>query len=338
MAKPGETQNTGNTGVATNDTNEMGDIFRAMGGDDDQNVVVDENYIGGEQVDEANAGGEDNNQRQQAATEGDQSQQTQQPVADHTQHQLRQLTQTYIPSLERENQRLTERVQTLEAVDQGVRQYVSDIQSHGLSPDEARIGLRLASQFKTNPATCIANLIAHARASGIQLGQDTPNMAPDAGAVASLVEQRVSAALAPIMQFIQPQLQAYQHDTQLANRVSQFFNTYPEAVLHENDIARIVSANPSMSPERAWMTLYQFAVKEGYDLSQPLAPQHQAKQSNNNNTNINTKQPPMQMRRSGPTTANPNPNNNANGQPKDWTKASWRDLVNSAVAEAQGNA
>src|SRR4051794_28954277 len=129
-----------------------------------------------------------------------------------------QLTRTYIPAVERERDRALSEVENLRQHVSGLQQFQQNLTSHGLTPDEATIGLQMAAAYKANPTAFITNIIRNAQANGVEVPTGTPTPGLDVNTLSRIIDQRLAPLLAPI----QAQRQEQEAQGQLRNHISTF--------------------------------------------------------------------------------------------------------------------
>src|SRR4051812_24864557 len=235
-----------------------------------------------------------------------------------------QLTRTYIPAVERERDRALSEVESLRQHVSGLQQFQQNLTSHGLTPDEATIGLQMAAAYKANPTAFITNIIRNAQANGVEVPTGTATPGLDVNTLSRIIDQRLAPLLAPI----QAQRQEQEVQGQLRNHISTFYSQYPDAQIHEQSLATFINHQTSLglqtSLQQAYIELYKWAVGNGYDWNQPLPAQVMSRR------NANPRQPNLGTRRTingGSVTQHPtqfDPN------------TSWKQIVAEAVAENGG--
>lgn len=142
----------------------------------------------------------------------------------------------------------------------------------GMQPQEAVQAAQVFTALKKDPVKTIGILIAEAKARGFKL-EDLAGQI-DVMAISNLIDER----LKPVTDRFAQQNNVDKDDAELDNKVNRFFTRHPEAKLHEGELAKIIihardNLGEELSPEEALIQLGRFAINNGYDLSQPLAPQ-----------------------------------------------------------------
>lgn len=214
--------------------------------------------------------------------------------------------------------KLATRVQQLSSLTNQLRQREQDLlqqvaetkalnglpQQLGLNNDEVLQGLQVIVSLKTNPADAAKKAIEIALSRGANLrdivnDELIPNLS--LGGVKQLLDER----LGPIVGNQRQQEQVAQVEREALAQAQQFFTDYPDAQLHQDVVAQQVvklregyAARGQSVPnyilaEMAWNQIQSWADQNRFDLSQPLAPQWQARQTQQPQTPRNGNQKPF---------------------------------------------
>jgi hypothetical protein len=185
--------------------------------------------------------------------------------------------------LTKHNQELVQQLASVQALNGLPKQF-------NLSNDEVIGGLEYVALLKENPANAAKKAIEVALARGANL-RDIVNddFVPNVtlGATQRLIDERLSGLRNQQQaQNVEPQeVQAARVKTQ------QFLADYPDAEQHSEVVAhqmrnilqgysqRGVQLDPYVAAEMAWNAIQDYAVRNQLDVSQPLGPQVQARQS-----------------------------------------------------------
>lgn len=175
----------------------------------------------------------------------------------------------YIQQLQQQNEQLKQQMTTQQALN-GMPQQL------GLSDTDAVMGMRLISSFRKDPAATIKYILTEAKAMGHNLDVEGMSSQVDMGAIARMIEQHT----APLRQNHEQQQEAERAQQEALQTYNAFVNNpnHPYAQIHENEIARLYQADPSLSLEAAYYKLQSWAYANGLDFRQPLMPQMQARQ------------------------------------------------------------
>jgi hypothetical protein len=248
------------------------------------------------------------------------SQESQSTQPGPLEQQYQQLTHTYIPALTRERDRAVADYRQLSETVSGLREYHTAIQSHGLSTQEATVGLQMAAAYKANPGAFLTNLIRVAQSQGVSLPEGVPQQGLDAGTLAQVIDQR----LRPLLEPIEQQRREAEAHRQVQAQVQSFYTELPDARVHEDTIAAYINAHTErglpITLHKAYVDLYRYAQTNGLDWSQPLTGQTQAQRQA-------TAQPPNL---GGRRTVSPGVSTEV--KMADPNK-SWKQIVNETVAE-----
>lgn len=188
----------------------------------------------------------------------------------------RQLATTVVPALQNENRTLQAELAKRDDTIKSFQELQTSVQNYGLSPQEAQIGFQLAANWKTDPGGTIQKLLTYAASKGINV-EGAPAQAVSREMLASIIEEK----LAPVLQKARLEEQETQETIAAQRQATEFLTEYPDAAVHEQDIANIMQQH-SLTPQRAYVELYKYAAMQGLDWNQPLAPQVRAKQANPN--------------------------------------------------------
>ena len=260
--------------------------------------------------------------QQQAANNGPLS-----PV--ETVRLLKQYQTSLVPMLKRQVQARDEQLTAMKQQLEGMQQYHADMQSWQLSPADARVGLQMAAHYRANPAQLIGQLIADAKAKGVDLSQINIG-----GIDGQAVQRAINTALQQAG--INPQQQsAPQQQRQTPQQiVDSFYTAVPEAFMHDQVLAELATKNPNAHPMQIWTELVRAAQQHGWDMSRPLVPQIAATRARLNNqqqqpANPNPSKPNFNSRRSA---ADPGANAPRRTEPID-PNMSYKDAVNQVRRE-----
>lgn len=142
------------------------------------------------------------------------------------------------------------------------------LQSHGVSKDELPHALVLYATLKRDPVKGAALLLEQIKAAGHNLdGMDMG--AINMNALSRMIDEKIKP-------FISDR-QAGERDVELRNQAVQqyetFISEYPDAVVHEDVLANMLSQGIANTPEAAYNKLLKFAMQHRLDWSKPLKSQ-----------------------------------------------------------------
>jgi hypothetical protein len=157
---------------------------------------------------------------------------------------------------------------------------------YNLSPEEVTTGAQIIAAYKTDPVNTLKYMLTQAQASGHNI-EELGNAGLDAGAVKQMLE----SALAPLLSEHQERIDTQDVNDRALEIYNEFSSNHPDAAVHENSLARLLTQEPSLSPEAAYYKLQNYYLSRGLDWTKSLE-QLQSEVSNNPVPGDNTPQPP----------------------------------------------
>ena len=236
-------------------------------------------------------------------------------------HRLNQYETTLIPQYQRRLQEAEQQLTQLRQTNEGVRQYTELMTQYGLKPDEAQIGLQMAAAYRRAPAEFLKSLINTTRANGVDLSSLGVQPGLDPNALNLVLDQK----LKPVIDWFNQNQQQAQLEQQAERDLQQFFGQYPDAVMHQNDIA-VLMEKMNISNVDAYYQLKMWAQQNQFDWNQPLVPQIEARRNGQQRQGNGSNFPAT--RRSN----NYNQPVNKQDQEQFDVSTSWKDLVRQAAA------
>jgi len=263
-----------------------------------------------------------------------------------------------LQSAQHELSGLRSQVQNLQGQVQTAEAHNSQVKSMGLTPDEHLGGLRLMSQWKTDPLGTIQYLMSSAAAKGHDIkplmnGQNLPDINTQA------VMQQVNQTLAPFQQ----QQQQQQKEAEIRQRAQQetdaFYTAHSDARMHDSVLAHMITKDASLTLEAAYWKLRHSVDAHGLDwnrdiptqLAERQAAAAQGQQQQQATLPMNGTMQQGQVNTNGQTPVMHNPGSVRGGQTGSSTYVapgspaatqpagaddSWADIVNSAMKETGG--
>lgn len=142
------------------------------------------------------------------------------------------------------------------------------LQTHGISKDELGHALVLYATLKKDPVKGAALLLEQIKAAGYNIdGMDMG--AINLNALSRMIDEKIKP-------FISDR-QATERDASLRQEATQryeaFISEYPDAVVHEDVLANMMTQGVASTPEAAYNKLMRFAMQHGLDWSKPLKQQ-----------------------------------------------------------------
>ena len=164
------------------------------------------------------------------------------------------------------NRELTElrpQLQALKDANQVGKQY-------NLTPAEVVTGAQLLKAYKDDPKATIKYLLTQAQASGIDLN----DVIQGGGVSTAAIREMITEMMSPILAERQEKQQYTQIQQQAQEEYSNFMSAYPDAAIHNEELAQLLEKFPSLSPEAAYWRLKAFYNQHGLGFDKTLT-QHE---------------------------------------------------------------
>lgn len=201
----------------------------------------------------------------------------------------------------------------------------------GLGPQEVSTAMQFMSHWKRDPVGAAQNMLTELRTAGY----DVPGLGGtvDVAAIQRMIRQEI----APFQQDRESQRQHAESYTSAQQEVADLYADMPWARMQEQELTSILQADNALSLRDAAYQLQIWAIQRGYDINQPLRPQHQSALQRAQAGNGNGQQQQNVARAPGPV-------NGGDGtlRPRQGSSVghdrSTRDIVREAMREAGINA
>lgn len=175
-------------------------------------------------------------------------------------------------ALEQQNAQLSTRVEA----------YERSLQTIGAeTPQTAADAVRLYKDLTRDPVATLQTLLAEVAASGHNIQALGANI--DTAAISRMIDQRLPR------QDQQREQQVDEHAAAMAE-AQQFYQRFPDATIHDEVLANVITQNPHLSNEQAYFEIRKAAADRGLDWSKPLGPQLAAQNQRTNPTGQQTQQ------------------------------------------------
>lgn len=184
---------------------------------------------------------------------------------------------------EKQAQKLTTENATLKGQLQSFQQLHQQIAQSGLTAQEQAVAVDLGKKLKANPVEAVKEILTALKSSGINIDGAIGVSSIDTSSIAALIDSK----LKPFTDMHQQQRERAEHEASIAADVNAFFDETPEAVMHAEHINVLLQKFPDWSMDKAWAQLQIAAVRNGFDLTQPLMPQYAARRGNTQNRPVN---------------------------------------------------
>jgi hypothetical protein len=165
----------------------------------------------------------------------------------------------------------------LRAANEAFRTASQHFASLGLEVQEMTAAANLMANWKVSPQNVIKYLLTEAQAAGHDLSSILGGAATgvDPNAIRRIIRDEV----APLTNAQTEQHRVAQAHSNAAREYQEFGQQFPEALVQEAEIASLMQRFPQMSATEAHLRLQNYALQQGYDYSQPLRPQMEARRS-----------------------------------------------------------
>lgn len=157
--------------------------------------------------------------------------------------------------------------QQLQNAQNRVNQFTEAAKAVGVEdPTQMQAAIRLYRDLQTKPVEAITTLLAELKAAGYKI--DGIGGAVDTAAIATIIDRRLPASENGQQGPTEEEIAA-----ETAREVNDLFSNFPDARLHEAELAIVVQQNPSIPLIDCYRSLRDRAIAAGFDWSQPLGPQ-----------------------------------------------------------------
>lgn len=146
-------------------------------------------------------------------------------------------------------------------------------QQLGLNHAEVATGLNIVSTWKKNPHEAIKFLLTEYAAMGHNVNE---LLGKEGGIDLGAVQTMINRAVQPLVGTQQQQQGQQQAYAQAERQYNAFMAKYPEAAVHENEIASLMARDKTLTADGAFHMLKAWALEQRLDFSRPLGPQFQA--------------------------------------------------------------
>lgn len=180
--------------------------------------------------------------------------------------------------------RLTNDINTLRAENTGLREASETMTRLGLSSQDAIGALNFMAMYRADPLKALKEVLTAAQAAGhnvASLFEGAPQ-----GLDPAAIRRMVNEAVAPLVSAQTEQHQLAQARETARQQAEAFFAENPEAQIHDQALARLLTAYPNMTLPEAHWRLKAWALERGLDFYQPLEPQIAAQRGGGNGTTV----------------------------------------------------
>lgn len=132
-----------------------------------------------------------------------------------------------------------------------------------LTPQEVTAGAQIMSSWKNDPIGTLKQMLTQAQSAGYNIEELQGN---DMAAIQKMIADAVS----PLTSKVQEEQQASVYKQEAEKQYNQFISIFPDARVHEESIARLLSEQPNLSLEAAYYKLQAFYAQRGLDWTKNL--------------------------------------------------------------------
>jgi len=237
----------------------------------------------------------------------------------------------------RENDSLKQRLQTLETQVGGANEVTRVGNQLQLAPQEQVAAVQAFADFKRDPVRFLETLVAEVKSKGFDIPflSEGINRGIDTAAVQRMLDER----LAPITQQqrqVEANTQSYR---QAEAELNQFIENFPASQANLDVIGEMLERDPSLTLDRAYVRMVEWAHDNGFDPRQPLKAQvGRAGQQPQQGSAPLQPQQTMPQRATTPTAPLPNGRGTAQAPQREATStlnetSSWQQIVREAFRE-----
>lgn len=177
--------------------------------------------------------------------------------------------------LKKHSHNLETQVSQLRAEAEKINQIAGMPAQHGLGASEVEMGMKIMADFKNNPLSVAQWALKETLAMGYNLkniiGEGEAGI--EMQAIARMIDQKVD----PVVQQTQQRTQQDTAQQAARQQYDAFMAKHEHAGQHEDALTVMLQKDPSLTPETAYWRLSAYAAQNGYDFSQPLGPQINAR-------------------------------------------------------------
>lgn len=156
------------------------------------------------------------------------------------------------------------------------------MQASDMTPEDVNLGIELVRQWRKSPEETLKFLLTQAKSYGINIEGQTSGV--DVAAISQMMDQKLQP-------FIQERENAIKQQENLANArkiQTDFYNRYPDAKIHANELAYLYKKNPNLSLDAVYYQLRNHYLERGYDFNTPLEEIVNKTQTVDNRSRFNT--------------------------------------------------
>lgn len=200
----------------------------------------------------------------------------------------------------------------------------------GLNPQDVSTAMQFMAHWRRDPVGAARNMLTELKAAGYNI--DELGSTVDAGAIRRMVMD----AITPFQQDREAERLRAEEQARVQREIDTLFVDMPWTRMQQKEIALVIEADPNLTLRDAAYRLQIWAMQNGYDIYQPIAPQHEAAQAaatQQQQQQAQQPQPPARQARSPGPPVNPNNVVQRAGNSLGHDR-STRDIVRESLREA----
>lgn len=177
----------------------------------------------------------------------------------------------------RENAQLQQRVTQAEQRLATTTELTRTAETLKLAPQDSVQALTLMSQFLADPVRVLEALVVEVKSKGYAIPFLESGVTP--GMDTAAIQRMVDAKMAPITNQQQAASQQQELVSNARATLDGFLDQHPEGQHNLETLAEMIKGEPSLSLDQAYVKLIKWSAANGFDYSQPLKPQVEAKRN-----------------------------------------------------------
>lgn len=179
--------------------------------------------------------------------------------------------------LHRDNNQLTQRLQAAENNANHANEIIKLGSTLQLQQSDQTAALTLMSQFLKDPVKMLEALVVEVKSKGYEIPFLATGITPgmDTQAVGRMIDQR----MAPLTQQQTQQQELEQRQISAKTTLDKFLDENPEGEHNLGVLAEMMTSEPGLTIQNAHVKLIKFCAQNGYDFTQPIRTQIEARKT-----------------------------------------------------------
>lgn len=233
----------------------------------------------------------------------------------------------------RENQQLMQRVTAAETAAKGITEVNALATRLNLSPQDQSTAFNIMRNFYNDPVKTLEQLVIEVKSKGYTIPFLETGVTP--GMDAAAIQRMLDAKMAPLTEARTQQEQAAQYQAEAKTALDSFLDGNPEAGHNLSVLGEMLTAQPGLSLNDAYVKMIKWCSSNGLDYSQPLKPQIEAKQRASQPAAVSAQTPAQQPPSTAPLPFGRTTNSAAPvAAAKSFDEnSSWADIIRQSMRE-----